>query len=537
MSKKRFDVFKFTLFGALFGLFFPILASFIEILHHGYPLNLNSFLIVQQNNFLLWIIDSAVPILGFFGYLIGQRQQKLTRQTENLEERIKDRSREIHNQNLFYEALVENSPIAIVTLDPQHRILSANPAFEEIFGFKSNIILGKNLDDLISDQQTKQEAHTITKDVLAGKTVRHTGKRRRADGALVDVEILGKPILIDDELYGVLGLYRDITDEIHAREELIASEERFRSLFEDSPVALRLEDLSEMCQRVKVIQKTFGLDLSKYLQSQPDQVKKMLASARVISANRATLSLFQAKNIGELQHHIGLILSEESLKNTIDIISALADGETSIEQELIYKTLSGKKKYIITRLTILPGYESNWSRTLFSSMDITDRKLAEERMSYISLHDMMTGLYNRVFFDEELARLNKSRIRPITIVVSDMDNLKSINDQFGHKAGDIALQNIAGILQSCFREDDIVARIGGDEFAIILPNVGPELAELIIRRVKSSIQQYNAECADEEMLGLSLGYCTAGTDDSLLDTFKIADNAMYSQKEHNKRTG
>jgi len=533
--KKLNAMHKLTAAGVFFGCLFPFLATAIEVSDHNYPFNLASFLLVQRENPLLWIIDSAVPILGFFGFLVGQRQHQLVLQAENLEECIVDRSKEILNQNLFYEALVENSPIAIVTLDPHHLILSANPAFEEIFGFKSNTILGKNLDELISDRQTKQEAHTLTKDVLSGKTIRHTGKRRRADGALVDVEILGKPILIDDELHGVLGLYRDITDEIRAREELIASEERFRSLFEDSPVALRLEDLSDMHQRVKVIQQTFGFNLSKYFQAQPDQVKKLLASARIISANHATLSIFQAKNAGQLQDHISLILSEESLKNAIEIISALAAGETSIEQELIYKTLSGKKKYIITRLTILPGYESDWSRVLFSSMDITDRKLAEERMSYISLHDMMTGLYNRVFFDEELVRLDKSRMRPITIVVSDMDNLKPINDQFGHKAGDIALQNIANILQNCFREDDIVARIGGDEFAIILPNVGPELAELIIKRVNTSIQQHNADCADEEKLGLSLGYSTAGKEESLLEAFKTADGAMYSQKEQKKK--
>lgn len=529
-------VHKFTAAGIVFGCMFPLLATSIEIYESSRPFNLASFILTQQENPLLWIIDSAIPILGFLGYLVGHRQHQLIQQAESLEDCIKDRSKEILQRKLFYEALVANSPIAIVTLDPHHRILSANPAFEEIFGFKENKILGKNLDALISDQHTEQEAHALTKDVLAGETIRHTGKRRRADGSRVDVEILGKPILIDGELSGVLGLYRDITEEKKAREEIEASEARFRSLFQNSPVALRLEDLSHMQHRLQVIQQTFGVSPQKYFESNPEKITELLALAKIISANQATLSLFQARSLEEFQNHIGIILSEESRECAIDIIMGLISGKTSIEQELIYKTLTGKKKYIITRLTVLPGHESDWSRVLFSSMDITDRKQAEERMSYISLHDMMTGLYNRVFFDEELARLEKSRIRPITIVVCDMDNLKQINDQFGHKAGDIALQNIANILQNCFREEDIVARIGGDEFSIILPHVGSELAERIISRIDTCIRQHNTQCNTKEKLGLSTGYCTAGKDDSLLDAFKTADNAMYSQKENKKES-
>jgi diguanylate cyclase (GGDEF)-like protein/PAS domain S-box-containing protein len=531
MGKMKLSVVhKFTVAGIVFGCMFPFLATIIEVFAYNLPLNLASFILAQRENPLLWIIDSAIPILGFLGYLVGHRQQKLILQAESLEDCINDRSKEILQRKLFYEAMVENSPIAIVTLDPHHRILSANPAFEEIFGFEEKKILGKNLDELISDHHTEQEAHTLTTDVLAGKTIRHTGKRRRADGSQVDVEILGKPILIDGELSGVLGLYRDITDEKEAREEIEASEARFRSLFQNSPVALRLEDLSHMQHRLQVIEQTFGQSPQKYFEANPEKITELLSLAKIISANQATLSLFQARSLEEFQNHIGIILSEESRDCAIDIIMGLISGQGSIEQELVYKTLNGKKKYIITRLTILPGHESDWSRVLFSSLDITDRKLAEERLSFISLHDMMTGLYNRVFFDDELARLDKSRIRPITIVVCDMDNLKQINDQFGHKAGDIALQNIANILQNCFREEDIVARIGGDEFSIILPLVGPELADRIISRINTCIQQKNAQCTAEEKLGLSTGYCTAGKDDSLLDAFKTADGAMYSQK-------
>jgi len=529
-NRKGRDAFKFSIAGALFGSAFPFLATTIEILNNNLPLSFESLVRIQRANPLLWIIDSAIPILAAAGYLIGNRQQQLKLQTVVLEDGIRERSQEIHERQLFYEALVETSPIAIVTLDPNHKILSANPAFEAVFGFRSQDIFGKNLDALISDPQTESEAYEITRDVLSGKTIRQITKRRRSDGSLVDVEILGKPILIAGELRGVLGLYRDITAEKNAREDLEASESRFRSLFQNSPIALRLEDLSDMQKRVRIIQHTFGISLPEYFESQPQKVSKLLALAKVRMANDAALSLFESPTAGDLQKNIGYILSPESLSNAIEIVAALAEGKTSIEKELIYKIMDGKKKIIVTRLTILPGHESDWSRVLFSSVDITDRKLAEERMAYISLHDMMTGLYNRVFFDEELARLEKSRIRPVTIMVCDMDNLKNINDQYGHRAGDIALQNIANILKSCFRDEDVLARIGGDEFSVILPHVSSEAMPPVINRIHLEIKGHNQKSINKDRLALSIGFSTAEKNGSLLQAFKDADSAMYQQK-------
>ena len=154
-------------------------------------------------------------------------------------------------------------------------------------------------------------------------------------------------------------------------------------------------------------------------------------------------------------------LSKESRLEAVDIFCSLLDGATSLERELVYTRLDGKLIYTLAKISVMPGFEDSWGRILFSNIDITDRKMAEERLTYISLHDIMTSLYNRAFFDEELARYEKSRVRPISILVMDMDNFKAINDRLGHLGGDTALQNIANIIQSSFREEDVTARIGG----------------------------------------------------------------------------
>ncbi|MCD6576940.1 MAG: GGDEF domain-containing protein [Anaerolineaceae bacterium] len=534
-NKKHSEVIKYTIVSVIFGSIFPLLSTSIDIIEHGYPFNLPSFFSAQKQNPLLWIIDTAILVLGFFGYQAGIRQQKLSDQADHLEELVNERSEEILRQKLFYEALMEDSPIAIATLDQHHRVLSVNPAFEAIFGYRMDKIIGKNLDDLVSDPANKREAYDITKGVLAGKTMHEFGKRRRADGSLVDVEILGEPIEINGKRIGVLGLYRDITVEKLAREELSASEERFRRMFQDSPVALQLEDFSQIKQWVLETQKKSGQDIRDYLEEHPDKLSTMFKLGKIISVNAAALFLFRAKDKAHLEKNFYSIVISESYKDQIDIICALLDGETTLEKEIVYKNLNGEKVYAITKFSILPGSEEDWSRVLFSNMDITQRKLAEERLSYISLHDMMTGIYNRAFFEEELARMEKSRLRPISILVSDMDNLKKINDQYGHKAGDIALQHVANIFKKCFRSEDVIARIGGDEFSILLPDVSEDHVKQIKQRVLDQFALHNQSNGKDMPISISIGCGTAHKGDLLADVFKLADERMYQEKQIKKK--
>jgi len=530
-EKNHSVVIKYTVAGVIFGIFFPFLSTSIEIIEHDLPFNFPAFLSVQQQNPLLWIIDTALLILGYFGYQVGIRQQKLLDQADLLEDLVNERSDEILQQKLFYEALVENSPIAIVTLDQHHQVISINPAFEDIFGYRMDEIIGKNLDDIVSDPANEQEAHDITKGVLAGKTMREFGKRRRKDGTLVDVEILGEPININGKRIGVLGLYRDITVEKQAKEELQASEGRFRRMFQDSPVALWLQDFSDKKQWVMEMQKKSGKDIREFLEEHPDEFSTMSNLGKIISLNAASLFLFHAKDKADLQANLCSIVSSESRKEQINTICSLLDGKTTLEKEMVYESLEGKKLFVITKLSVLPGSEESWDRILFSNVDITERKLAEEQLSYVSLHDMMTGLYNRAFFEEEMERMGKSRLRPVSILIGDMDNLKKINDLQGHQAGDAALKHMANIFKKCFRPEDVIARIGGDEFSILLPNISKDLSKQVKQRVLDQVALYNQSNSKGMQLSISIGCGTANKGDLLTDVFKLADEHMYQEKK------
>ena len=161
--------------------------------------------------------------------------------------------------------------------------------------------------------------------------------------------------------------------------------------------------------------------------------------------------------------------------------------------------------------------------------DITERKHAEEELRELSIHDVLTGLYNHGFFLAELARLQRGREFPVSIVVVDVDHLKLINDEHGHAAGDELLKQVARVLMKAFRTEDVVARIGGDEFAVLLPTTGAPAADISLQRVRDLIRENHAN-ETEIPIRISMGVSTAEKAERLTVALKEADSNMFREK-------
>lgn len=162
--------------------------------------------------------------------------------------------------------------------------------------------------------------------------------------------------------------------------------------------------------------------------------------------------------------------------------------------------------------------------------DITERMELQKQLEYFSMHDQMTGLYNRTYFEEEIRRLSKTRDYPITMISADLNGLKLINDSMGHDYGDRLLRAAADVLSDSLRGSDVLARVGGDEFCAILLNANEKIAGKVLGRIRSSVRQF-CENNPDMHLSLSLGSATAPDDSiSFTELFKRADDAMYNDK-------
>ena len=161
--------------------------------------------------------------------------------------------------------------------------------------------------------------------------------------------------------------------------------------------------------------------------------------------------------------------------------------------------------------------------------DITDRKKVEDELRYLSTHDRLTGIYNRAYFEEEQARLDHGRQFPVSVLMADVDGLKETNDTHGHQAGDELLRQTAEVLKSAFRAQDVVARIGGDEFGILLAGADPEVAQASIDRIRKNLEIHNSTPGNI-LIRLSLGYASAVAAGDLSEATKQADTLMYQEK-------
>ncbi|NCB74529.1 MAG: diguanylate cyclase [Clostridia bacterium] len=170
--------------------------------------------------------------------------------------------------------------------------------------------------------------------------------------------------------------------------------------------------------------------------------------------------------------------------------------------------------------------------------DFSERKEKQRRIEYLSFHDQLTGLYNRRFFEEELRRIDIKKNFPLSFVYADVNGLKIINDAFGHAFGDEIIQNVAEVLKNECRSNDIIARIGGDEFVILLPQTTAASVEKLVKRIEETIS--NISVMDVH-ISISFGWETkVSIKQSAIDVLKSAENFMYQKKILNstsKRNG
>ena len=334
----------------------------------------------------------------------------------------------------------------------------------------------------------------------------------------------------------VLLAIEDVTDREEARRALVGSENFARGLFQHSPVSLWAEDFSGVKKLIDEVRNQGITDLRVFTDVHEEFVARCISEIRIIDVNQHTLDLFGAPDKETLLRSLPQIMRDDMEPCFREQLIDLWDGKLFQQREVVNYTLDGTKLNLLLQFSVFPEHEHDWSLVQVALTDITARKKAEAYLEYLGSHDALTKLSNRSFFVDELNRLERKGPWPVTIIMIDLNGLKAANDELGHAAGDSLLRRAGEVLNSLIDKPARAARIGGDEFALILPNV--EHAEgMAMMKIILDLVAINNEFYTDLPLSLSMGIATSAPGERLEAVVKRADLAMLAAKrEHYAQT-
>jgi diguanylate cyclase (GGDEF)-like protein len=339
----------------------------------------------------------------------------------------------------------------------------------------------------------------------------------------------------EDSWARVLLAIEDVTDREDARRLLVGSENYARGLFAHSPVSLWVEDFSGVKKLIDEVRAQGITDLRVFTDVHEEFVKRCISEIRIIDVNRHTLELFGAPDKATLLRELSTVMRDEMEPCFREQLIDLWDGKLFQQREVVNYALDGSKLNLLLQFSVFPDREHDWSLVQVALTDITARKKAEAYLEYLGSHDALTKLCNRSFFADELNRLERKGPWPVTIIMADLNGLKAANDELGHAAGDALLRRAGEVLNSIVDKPARAARIGGDEFAVILPSVEQAEGEALMKVILDLVA-INNEFYTDLPLSLSMGLATSEPGERLEAVVKRADLAMLQAKrEHYTR--
>jgi diguanylate cyclase (GGDEF)-like protein len=330
----------------------------------------------------------------------------------------------------------------------------------------------------------------------------------------------------------VLLAIEDVTESARASRSLARSESYARGLFEHSPVSLWVEDFSRVKARLDEVRAQGITDFRVFINVHPEFVTRCMREIRVMDVNRQTLDMFAASDKETLLNRLHDVFRGDMRAHFAEQLIDLWDGKLEQRREVVNYALTGDALNVYMQFSVLPGAEQTWELVLISLTDITARKKAEAYLEFLGKHDVLTQLRNRSYFEDDLTRLERNGPYPVSIIMADLNGLKEVNDTLGHAAGDGLLRRAGEVLGKAVGESVTAARIGGDEFGILLPGTDERGLNQMLERIQTLVE-LNNQFYHGSRLSLSLGAATCKQGERLEQTMSLADARMYdAKKEH-----
>ncbi|HOP85937.1 MAG TPA: PAS domain S-box protein [Syntrophorhabdaceae bacterium] len=404
----------------------------------------------------------------------------------------------------LFRTLANNSPVGVYILEKE-KIKFVNNYFKNITGFSDEELIDKNPVDMVYPEDRKKvidETYKMLKNLRKSpfefRIITKSGEIKWILQNIIPVQYMGEKV--------ALASFLDISDAKQIELMLKESEERYRILTEKSPVGVYLIQ-DKLFRYVNQI-------FAEIVDYKPEEIVNKLSLKDFVEEIDGKPVEQVVKDIWDDRGDKGGMRLEISIRRR--------DGD------IRYGEIHGSRIIYNGRPAVLGIL-----------IDVTEKKQMEEKLKLLSITDELTGVYNRRGFftvSEQQFRIAKRLEKNMILFYLDLDNLKWINDNLGHKEGDNAIIAFVKILKNAFRESDIIGRLGGDEFAILTLSTGFDKPQVIIKRLNNLIDKYNNMERKPYKLSFSVGFVKydKNSNQSLEELISIADDLMYIEKKRKK---
>lgn len=499
-----------TLSSALIGILWRIIRKNPEKLRHieFYMLGLVthaamllcSFLLPQES-MLPTLRTIALPVLMI--YPLGTLAMCLIITFERRSQRTE---KLLSDSEIRFQRVCERAPVGII-VENSDVVSYTNAAFARMLGMTQEQIRSVSWKSYTHPDDLEKD-HDLFKSMLNGTIEEYDLIKRyiRPDGEVVRVHLyvamLNRARPVEKSDY--ICIAQDITNEFNREQALLESERRHRET---------------------------SAFLSTLIDTIPDHIFYKDKNGVYMGCNRAfelASGISKARLIGKNDFEIydqetaELFVSKDEL-----VLGGRQDSRT--EETIVYPD----GRALITETLKTPFYDDDGELAgiIGISRDITDRKKKEDKIAYLSIHDVMTGLFSRMYFDTELYRLDAANDLPYSVITGDINALKLTNDLFGHNEGDKLIMETAALLKANCGHG-IVARTGGDEFSILLPKTGEVEAKRLVSQILQAFEEQKCQPREQNFfLSISLGYATKEREEQTIgEILKTAEEHMYRKK-------
>ena len=469
-------------------------------------------------------------------------------------------ARQLRDRTGFLNSLIEHNPLAIAVQDGEGRVRFCNDAFTTLFQYSHEELVGNRLDRLICPSESLAEDFRLVAPAKAGESVHKAVRRARKDGKILDVELLEVAIDLDSRGSGAYAIFRDISEEVKSASE---AEEHANSLNNlVTELQMRNMQMSLLTEMGGLLQCCGNMEEAFAVVAQ--SARKLFSASTcgtIFVLEPSEEALGATASWGQGHASESAISAEDcwALRRGQPHWSEQPGGgvicphlKNPVAASYLCVPMAGQGKTLGILHAQYNRSQSAKGTEAFESLQQSQQRLAiavaghvglslaslqlRESLREQSIRDPLTGLYNRRFMQESLDRellRAKRKGCPLSVVLLDIDHFKRFNDTFGHEAGDAVLSLVADTLRVHYRGEDVVCRYGGEEFAIILPEMDAEDAAKRSESLRVAAKTLRARHLGNVLDGItiSIGIATypahaSGAEELL----RVADSSLYQSK-------